>query len=892
METLVLFDGNGIIHRAFHAVPPFVIKKTGETVGAVYGFSSMLLKVMNDVKPSHCAIAFDMKGPTFRHEMYTEYKATRKATPNELLMQLGRVREVVQAFQLPIFEMGGFEADDVLGALSQQAEAMGLETIIVTGDGDAMQLVTDHVKIMYPKPGRSFGDTMLYDAAAVKEKYGVSPEHIPDLKALVGDTSDNIPGVRGIGEKTAVKLIEQFGSIEQIYTRINEVAPPRVQLLLKENEAAGRQSKVLATIRRDVPVSLNLEDCQSGYDRDKAVQLFRELEFFSLVNRLPEKGPETPHIDVKAKLEGKYETIRDITTAEKLVARFAPMKSIAVSVKGTASSAMSADITGVAISPAAGEGYYFPVDGFSGSRIITILKPLLENTAIQKVSYNGKYDLVVLKNSGIAAQNYSFDVMVAAHLIGDKALGLDELCPTHLGMEREPVGESVGKDAKQLSMLGMDAEESGLDACRDADIIFRLVAKLDAALREQEAWKLFNDVEMPLIPTLVLMEMNGVLLNTDLLKGLSQQTGEMIKGLEQKIYALVTHEFNINSPQQLGKVLFDELKLGVSRRGKAKYSTEASILEDLRDEHEVIGHILEIRQLSKLKSTYIDSLPALINPRTGRVHTSFNQTRTSTGRLSSTDPNLQNIPVRGDLGRQVRCAFISAPGTALLAADYSQIDLRALAHLSQDAELLRAFRENEDIHTETASKLFSVPHKEVTPEMRRLAKVVNFGVIYGMSDYGLEQATNLSREEASKYIDAYFEKYPGVKQYMESTKEHTRKFGWVETLLGRRRYFPEINSPNRNVREGAERMAINMPVQGTSADIIKVAMIDLCREMDQRGLKSQMLLQVHDELVFEVPQNELKEMSALAIEYMCRAVSLSIPLRVEIKIGTSWGEME
>ncbi len=894
MTLLVLFDGNGIIHRAFHALPPFAIQKTGETVGAVYGFTSMLLKVMTDLKPTNCAIAFDKRGPTFRHEMYEHYKATRKATPNELLMQVGRVRQVVETFRIPIFELDGFEADDVLGALSRQAAEKGIETIIVTGDADAMQLVAPHVRVMYPKPGRSFSDTMLYDEAAVQEKYGVPPKYIPDLKGLVGDTSDNIPGVRGIGDKTAVKLIQQFGGIEQIYGHIEEVTPARVQAILRENEDIARQSKKLATIVTSVPVKLDIEECHAQYDRDKVVQLFRELEFFTLVSRLPEKAPAEGQIQVTTRLEGKYEIIKDSTALDRLLERVSTSKAVAVSVKGSIPSAMSADLWGVALSPAPEEGYYITLDsGFTGTESARgRLKSLLEDASILKYSYNSKYDLIVLANAGVTLKGLGLDVMIGAHLLGDKNLALDELALTHLGIERAPDGEAVGSGARQLRLAVLDTGQVGENACRDVDLIYRLADVLDRSLHDRSGWTLLSDVEMPLVPVLAQMEMNGVKLDTARLRELSQRLGEQISDLEKKIYDAIGHEFNINSPQQLGSILFDQLRLPTTKKGKARYSTEASILEELRGAHIVIDLILEIRQLSKLKSTYVDALPTLINPRTGRVHTSFNQTRTATGRLSSTDPNIQNIPVRSELGREVRQAFIAPPGSYLLAGDYSQIDLRALAHLSQDAELLRAFRENEDIHTDTATKLFGVGPEQVSPEMRRLAKVVNFGVIYGMSEYGLEQATKLSRQEAGQYIDAYFEKHPGVKQYLEATKEQARKFGWVQTLLGRRRYIPEINSTNRIVREAAERMAINMPVQGTSADIIKVAMIDLCREMDRRGLKSKMLLQVHDELVFEVPEAEVDVVSHLVPELMCAAVKLSVPVKVDVKTGTTWGQME
>jgi len=897
----VLFDGNALIHRAFHALPPLTVSKTGEMVGAVYGFALMLLKVINELKPTHYAIAFDMKGPTFRHELFDQYKAQRPPTPHELVGQLGRVRQLVEAFHIPIFELEGYEADDLLGTLSQQASQQDIDTIIVTGDADTMQLVSPRVKVLYPRPRGSFSDTMLYDEAAVSQKYGVKPEHIADLKGLVGDPSDNIPGVRGIGEKTAVKLIQQFGSIEQIYDHIDEVAPPKLQALLRENEAIARQSKELATIVTRTPASLNPDDCRvSQYDRNKVTELFRELEFVSLLPKLPQiETEEIVRVETKPP-QGDYRIINTTPALDELLNRLSAAKSFAFDLETTSLDPMSAQLVGLSFSPAPAEAYYIPVghlgleqiEQLSLEQVIARLKSLLEDNTSAKLTHNGKYDMAVLAEYGINVKNLTFDTMVAAYLLGEKSLGLKALAFSKLAIEMTPITDLIGSGAKQISMSQVEIARAADYACADADMTLRLAELLEAELHRQELWQLFSQVELPLVPVLVHMERNGVALDTEMLREMSHRLGEQLLKLEAEIYNSVGHQFNINSPQQLSTVLFEELRLAPARKTKGGYSTGAAVLEELLGIHPIIEFILDYRQLSKIKSTYIDALPSLINPKTRRVHTSFNQTRTATGRLSSSEPNLQNIPARGELGKEVRQAFISAAGSYLLAADYSQIDLRCLAHLSQDKSLLDAFRRDEDIHSATAAQVFGVKPSEVTPDMRRVAKTVNFGVIYGMSDYGLEQATGLSREEATQFIAAYFEKYPGVKQYLESTKEQARKKGYVQTILGRRRSIPEINSSNRQVREAAERMAINMPVQGTSADIIKVAMINLDGEMEKRQLKSKMLLQVHDELIFEVPQAEVEEMRQLVPEIMSKALTLSIPLKVAIKVGKNWGEME
>ena len=903
---LVLFDGNAIVHRAFHAFEKTrtLTSSSGEIVSAVYGFAQMLMKAITELKPTHWAIAFDRAAPTFRHKMFDEYKAQRPKTPDELVGQFGRVRQLVDAFHIPVFELDGYEADDVLGTLSRQAYENNTDTVIVTGDADTMQLVSPQVKVLYPKPRGTFSDTALFDEQAVAEKYGVRPENIADFKALVGDTSDNIPGVRGIGDKTAAKLIQEFGTIEEIYIHLDKVKPPKLQDLLHGNEAIARQSKKLATIVTDAPVSLDLDLCRvSQYDRDTVTALFRELGFSSLLNKLGEFeqaiSGSRPAPPVSAVPVGEYHTVNTTTALDALLERLTAAKRFSFDLEATGLDPMSVQIVGLSFSPAAGEAYYIPV-GHTGwgdipqlplDEVINRIRPVMENPTFEKLAHNANYDMTLFSQYGVEVNNLVFDSMIAGYLLSEKSLGLKALAFQRLGVEMTPITSLIGIGAKQVPMSRIDIPRVSEYACADADIAFQLASLFEPELRKEGLWSLFADVEIPLIPVLVEMQKNGVALNTDIMKEMSYRLGGQLISLENEIYQHAGHKFNINSPQQLSAVLFQDLKLPARKKG-GSYSTGADILEELRHEHAIIAPILQYRQLSKLKSTYIDALPGMINSRTGRVHTSFNQTKTSTGRLSSTDPNLQNIPVRGDLGKEIRMAFIAPAGTFLMSADYSQIDLRALAHLSQDPTLLEAFRHDEDIHTATASRLFNVPPLLVTPDMRRVAKTVNFGVIYGMSEYGLEQATELSREEAAQFITAYFEKYPGVKKYLEDTKQQARAKGYVQTLLGRRRSIPEINSTNWQVKQAAERMAINMPVQGTSADIIKVAMVNLYREMQQCRLKSKMLLQVHDELLFEVPEDEMKEMNELVPQIMSTAIELSIPVKVESKVGRNWGELK
>ncbi len=920
-DLIVLFDGNSLVHRAFHAFQrnrePLTVHKTGEIVSAVYGFASMLLKVLNDRKPACCAVAFDRAAPTFRHNMFESYKANRPETPDELIHQLTRAREVVQAFGIPIYERDGFEADDVLGTIAKEASEKGLEVIVVTGDADAMQLVADGVKVLYPKPGQSFSDTLLFDAALVKEKYGVTPAQFADFKGLKGDASDNIPGVPGIGDKTAVKLLDQFGDIDSIYNRIAEVTPPRIKESLEQSRAQAYESRELATIRRDAPVEFNLAECAiRSYNREKVIALFRELEFVSLIDRLPPSDNGSLTEAVARAAAPAAENICHLVNTEEALSQLTGWLTaagdFAFDTETATLDAMRGELVGISFAMDGREAFYIPVGHTSLietaqlplDAVIKALRPVMEDPKIAKRAHNGKYDMIVLAQNGISVRNLTFDTMIAGYLLGEKALNLKDLAFNRLGIVMTPISDLIGTGKKMISMAQVPVESVRKYCGADAGATWQLSELLKPELRQKGLWSLFADIEMPLVPVLVDMEMNGVLLDTEKLRQLSERLGRDIETLQQEIFRIAGHEFNINSTQQLGIVLFEEKGLPAGRKTKTGYSTDAAVLEELRssflqeenaaerEKGKIVSLVLEYRTLSKLKSTYVDALPELINPKTGRIHTSFNQTVVTTGRLSSSDPNLQNIPVRGELGKEIRAAFIAPAGKWLIAGDYSQIDLRVLAHLSQDPALLATFRAGRDVHSATASQLFGVAQDGVTPDMRRLAKTVNFGVIYGMSDYGLEQATELSRSQAHKFIEEYFARFPGVRRYLDETKTMAQEKGYVQTLLGRRRYIPEINSSNRQVREGAERMAINMPVQGTSADIIKIAMVRLFRDMMAKQVKSKMLLQVHDELIFEVPEEELEMMMKMVPDVMQTACILSIPLKVEMKKGHNWGEMD
>jgi len=913
---LVLIDGHGIIHRAYHAVKvPLTVRSTGEVVTAVYGFANTLLSVFQELKPTHVAVVLDKGKPTLRIAKDATYKAHRPEMPDDLRVQIDRCREFIEAFDIPIYELEHYEADDVLGALVRQAVEQSVETYLVSLDSDIAQLVQPNVHLYMYRPYQR--DSVIYETPEdVQQRYGVSPQQMPDLKGLKGDTSDNIPGVPGVGDKTAVKLIQQFGSMEGVLEHLDEVEPERLREALRSYRDQAIRSKDLATIDADAPVTLDLEACRlDRYDRQRVLDLFRELEFRSLMSRLPEvekaveevtSAPAAPEASPpeSAAAAVDYRLVRAAEDLEALAQRIEAQRSFAFDTETTDLDAMRARLVGLSIALDPGEAFYVPVghrmapDQLPLDVVLRRLGPLLEDESIGKTAHNAKYDMVVLANEGVWSRNVTFDTMLAAYLLGEGGgggLSLKWLASKRLGVEMTPITELIGKGSKQVCMADVEVEAAGRYAAADADMTGRLRPGLEEELRRQNLWSLFVDVEMPLVPVLARMEMVGVAVDVAVLREMSIVLGREIARMEDEIQGQVGHRFNIGSPQQLGQVLFEQLKLPKTRKTKLGHSTDAQALEALRSLHPIIDQIQSYRELTKLKSTYLDALPALINERTGRVHTDFNQTAAATGRLSSSNPNLQNIPVRTELGGQVRRAFVArdfGPEPLLLSADYSQIELRIMAHITEDAGLVNAFMADEDIHAATASQVFGVPLGEVTPEMRRRAKVFNFGVLYGLSEFGLSTREGISREEAGDFIKTYFAKYPGIRRYTEETVQRTRELGYAETLLGRRRYFPEIRQANAVVRQAAERAAVNMPVQGTAADIIKIAMNRIDAELEARRLKSRMILQVHDELIFECPAAELDEVREMALDIMPRSLEMKVPLKVDTKVGKNWGEME
>jgi len=925
-RRLVILDGHGLIYRAYFAFrEPLTVRKTGEVVSAVYGFANTLLTVLDQLKPTHIAVALDPPGKTFRHEKDETYKAHREATPDELIAQLGRVRELIDAFQIPIYMVKGFEADDVLGTLAVQAEQAAIETYLVTLDSDVVQLVRDPpseraggVKVFMMRPFQR--DVVVYDEELARERYGIEPPQMPDLKGLKGDTSDNIPGVPGIGDKTAVKLVQQFGSIENLYAHLDEVTPEKLRENLRKHEAQARHSKEMATIETNAPVQLDLEATAfTHYDREQVLALFRELDFKSLAQRLPPSAA-APAGDGRAKAAAAaqeaqaYATVYTEQELDALAKRLKAATSFSFDTETTDLYPLRSSLVGLAFSWAAGEAAYVPVGHRPGlgdreqlavDVVLGKLRPVLEDESIGKTGHNVKYDMEALAGYDIEVRGVAFDTMIASYLLGEGgggdsrpgqgSLGLKWLVSKRLDIEMTPITELIGTGAKQLSMADVSVSQAAPYACADADMAGRLRAPLEADLKEQGVWPLFTEIEMPLVPVLARMEETGVAVDSEALRKMSRELAKDIERLEREAYDSVGHEFNLGSPQQLSQVLFEELKLPKTRRTKQGYTTDATALEGLRGAHDIIDILLEWRQLTKLKSTYIDALPALVHPKTGRIHSNFNQTVAATGRLSSQDPNLQNIPVRTELGNAIRRCFIArdyGPEPVLLAADYSQIELRILAHLSGDEGLIEAFRQDEDIHAATASQVFGVSIDAVTPDQRRRAKVFNFGVLYGLSEFGLSTREAISREEAAQFIERYFAKYSKVRAWRDGVVTTCRELGYAETIVGRKRLIPEIRSSNFQVRSAAERVAINMPVQGTASDIIKIAMNRIDAELRERKLKTRMILQVHDELIFEGPRKERDAVQELVLRIMPRSLELAVPLKVDVKVGKNWGELE
>lgn len=910
VNKVVLFDGNAILHRAFHALPPLSLKD-GTLVNAVYGFVTIFLKVLKDIRPSHVAVTFDRREPTFRHKEYVAYKAQRVKQPQELYDQIPLIKEVLSAFNVPVYELAGYEADDIIGTVVtkvRQSES-DMDILIVTGDLDTLQLVDDKTKVFTPKKGLS--DPVIYDVAAVNERYGLTPNQLIDYKALRGDPSDNIPGVKGVGEKTASDLIKTYGTLENLLDvladpkKFHGQLSPRLMELIRNNREEALMSKHLVTIIKDAPVDFNLVDSElKSFNTDKLVELFNKFEFKSLLARIPEveKSLALPVVASEPKKADKIKTdYKSVVTEVDLVKMLKQIKStefLAVDTETTGLNPWQAKLLGISLSTKPGEGFFVVVDDkIKTTTAWQEFVQLLIDNNIKKSGHNIKFDYKILKLSGLDLKPISFDTLLAAYLLkgGERTLDLKSLVFEELGQRMTNIEELIGpKGVGQKTMADVELNKLSDYACADADFTGRLQAKLAPRLQESDLQGLFTKIEMPLVEVLSDMELNGIKIDSGYLNKMAKTLRTEIADLTDKIYKLSGEEFNINSPKQLKEILFVKLKIGTEglRKTKTGISTAASELEKMRGLHPIIDEIFEYRELSKLLSTYVEALPALVNKTTGRVHTSFNQTITATGRLSSSDPNLQNIPIRTDWGKKIRQAFVAESGNVLVSADYSQIELRVAAHLSGDKTMIEVFKSGRDFHAATAAFIHDVPLDKVTPDQRRSAKEVNFGVLYGMGAWGLSERTGLTRYEAQEFISRYFKSFSGLAKWIEDIKQQTKKDGYATTWFGRRRYIPEINSGVAQVRAQAERMAVNLPVQGTAADLLKVAMINLFKDLAGVSSKTEMLLQVHDELVFEVPKKEVPKVAAFIKQVMEKVDGFNVPIVVDIKTGDNWGEME
>jgi len=924
---LVVFDSHGIIFRSYFALRDILtVRRTGEPVAAVFGYANTLLMVLNELKPTHVVAAWDSPQETFRRQRDERYKAQRQPMPDDLRPQIPRVRELLEAFHIPLIERPGYEADDVVGTLVEQAAERGIEVVVVTLDNDLVQLVRPGVRAYMFRPYQR--DYVIYDEAAVRERWGFEPVRMIDYKALTGDTSDNIPGVRGIGEKGAKTLIEQWGTVEEMLDHLDEVTPPRTQKALAEGAEDARLSKELATIVRDVPgVELDLAAAElADYDRDVVLELFQQMEFRSLIDRLPESSRVREAPAEPSALVGEHAVITTKRELDALVAAAKKAKRFAFEVVSDDEHPVRAAdaLVGVAIATEQGRGWYVPFGHRAGAApaeqgslaigetdgapalkqldratVFGAVAPLLTSDAIERIAHNGKHGLVALAGAEeqVLTASIDFDTQVAAYLLGDANVSLERLAFDRLRAELPLAKEILGTGRKAIPFSRAAPDVVGAFAAGGVDATIRLADLLAGELRESNLDRVYEEIDLPHIPVLARMEQCGVALDARALRALDGELSSGIEEVERAAYDAVGHEFKLGSPQELSQVLFDELRLPRTRRTKTGYTTDADALEPLRDAHPVVDAILQWRELTKIKSTYVDTLPEQVNPRTGRVHTVFSQVTAATGRLSSNNPNLQNIPVRTEIGQAVRRAFVARDcGTdpILLSVDYSQIELRVLAHICGDDELRRAFAEHRDIHRTTAARVFHVDERDVTPEMRRRAKVFNFGVLYGLTAFGLSQRERIARDEADAFIEAYFEAYPRVQEWRERVVAEARERGYAETLTGRRRYIPDLRAGNRNVRQAAERIAINMPIQGTAADIIKIAMNRIDAELLERQAKgrlARMVLQVHDELIFELPRGELDDVRELAHRLM-PSLELAVPLELEEKWGRSWGDWE
>ncbi|MCO5223835.1 MAG: DNA polymerase I [Thermomicrobiales bacterium] len=908
--SVVLVDGFGLIFRAYYGLPTTMSTASGEQTNAVYGFASMLLDVIKKRNPEYVVIALET-GKTFRHDLYPAYKGTRASMPDDLREQLERVRELIDVLNIPVKMQDNFEADDVIGTLSRKLAAEGHQVYVITGDSDLLQLVGENITVVLPG-ARRFGELREFGIEEVIERYGFGPEYVPDYKALVGDTSDNIPGVPGVGEKTAKALIMAYGPVETIFANRDHVTPTRARnaLLAEGTEEQALESKHLATIVRDMDIELDLQTAELGdYDRDAAIELFRVLEFRNLLDKLPDctragvNGVAVPTLAAE-KPESIQTVVHTNGQLAEMLQRIRDIGEIALDVETTSVDPMTADLVGIAIAVSNHESWYVPVGHRQGEQLSlgnvrAGLAPVLSNPNLKLYTHHGKYDLQVMARHGFADREINFDTMIAAYLLGEHSLRLKDLSFNRLGIQQTEISELIGTGKNQQTMDNVAIDLAAPYAMADVECTFGLVAPLRADLEAREQMPLLTEIELPLAGVLMRMERRGIAINPDELGEFSAEMSARLEEIDTEVDGLAGRPISISSNKQIGTLLFDEFKLPAGKKTKTGYSVDSDVLEGLKNEHAVVPLILEHRALSKLRSTYADALPTYVNPTDGRVHTTYNQTVAATGRLASTNPNLQNIPIRTELGRRIRRAFIAdhradhglVANSVLLSADYSQMELRILAHMSGDPALVESFRSGADIHRATAALVNDVPIDDVTGDMRRIAKTVNFGILYGMQAFGLSRDTGMPRAEAQQFIDRYWERLPKVREFFDTQIEFGKQHGYVETLRGRRRYLPDLNSSNGLRRQGAVRMAMNMPIQGTQADMIKIAMINLERRLIESGLPGYMLLQVHDELVLELDGARIAEIAPIVRETMETAMPLDVPVVTEMKIGDNWEDM-
>jgi DNA polymerase-1 len=911
-KTFVIVDAMAMAYRAYFAfINRPLSNSKGEPTSAVYGFVNQLLKVLEDHKPDYIAVATDSKEKTFRHDMYEDYKATREAMPDDMIPQIGRIKEIVELLNIPLYIKPGYEADDIIGTAVKLAEKNGMISYAVTPDKDYMQLVTD--KTIVAKPGRGSDEVVFYNVKKVIEDYGFEPMQMIDYLALIGDSSDNIPGVKGIGPKTALPLIQKFGSLEKIYKNLDKIEKAGTKKKLEENKENALLSKELAAINCSVPMEFDFAKAKfEKPDFDKLRDLFVELEFKNLYTRLLKvydsgkvdeiKDEDLSEAKTFDKSKSKYKLITTLKEAKALADILKKKELFIFDTETDGLDPFSLNILGASFSTKAGEGVFVAIhpgekkifkdekERIPVNEFVKIYKPVFEDKKIKKVCQNGKYDISVLRSIGIQLENFYFDTMIASYIIDpDQKHGMDGLSEKYLNYKPIPLSELIGTKKDPTLLYDADVEQLSDYAAEDADITYQLYEILSKELKKEKLEKIAFDVDFPLVPVLEDMEFEGVKIHKTALDSFSKDLQKLIHKYTKKIYKAADEEFNISSPKQLQVILFEKLGLTSGRKTKTGFSTDARALENLKGDHEIIDLILDYRQVTKLKSTYADALPNLINPKTGRVHTDFNQTIASTGRLSSINPNLQNIPIRTEMGKEIRKAFVPRDKNhVLLSADYSQIELRIMASICGDEGLMKAFKAGEDIHRNTAALVFMVDPKDVSDDMRRKAKEVNFGILYGIGPFGLKTRLGVTQTHAKEIIETYFNTFKKVKNYMENSVERAKEKGYAETLLGRRRFLRNINSNNRVVRQFEERVAINMPIQGSAADMIKIAMINIHKKLVKLKLKTKMVLQVHDELLFDAHKDEVDELKPMIKELMEKALPLKVPVLVDIGTGDNW----